>query len=89
MSEQLEPEGVVDPKSLIHDHPFRAKTEEPWGLCRYVYHNGLKKGQRCNLSMAAHTDIVQPYKVVDNYRCPDCVTKDIKVCDHSPPEELG
>lgn len=86
---ELIAEGAADTNKLITDHPFRSKTEEPWGLCRYLYHNGLKNGKRCNLAESAHADTVAKYKTVENYWCPDCVTKrdmgrDPGTCVHAP-----
>lgn len=60
--------------SNITDHPYVSPSGQPWGKCAVA---------DCGMAEAAHRDSSTPFKeTATSYRCPDCVTKNIEVCEH-------
>jgi uncharacterized protein YerC len=58
--------------SNITDHKFEHTPSEPWGRCI-----------ACGMAEAAHAESAVYYEPDGDWRCPNCVTADVKICGHN------
>jgi hypothetical protein len=68
----LHSDEEIQAPSWVTDHAFIKGLVNPF-LCH-----------SCNLAEAAHERVAEPHEVVSNWRCEDCVNKDIDPCPHDP-----